>query len=251
MGAHRRQQRWSTRPALQNFGSRSSQWPVVKPLTACLILVLAVAGAGCSSSSRHAATHRPPPEPPRIGRVAGVQLVPSLNLETRPGSTLRDDCRWTARSIGYSVACPGLLPHGAVASAAGPACPEKYVARFMHPACTGGRLALLSIEWADPRRVGHLVIVATAGALPPRSAVTAPVRPLPEDHIRVLQRTRFRGHLARWLSVPSAPSSAFSHHLVLYWVQGAHAYLVGFHGLDKGARALDLKVAKSVRLIEP
>lgn len=214
-------------------------------------LLISTIAAGCSHHAGRTSTSSQPARGGRSGRVAGVTLLPSLTMQTRGNSTLHSDCRRTARALGFPVMCPTLLPKGSRASTASPACPAAYVDLFIHPGCTGSRIALLSIEWPTSQRVGHFVMISLPHVLPPLRAVTAPVDPTPDDRVRTIGRVMIPGYQARWLLIPSAPSSALSHHLTLYLTRGSRTYLVGFHGLDPGARALDLEVARTAILSRP
>ena len=61
------------------------------------------------------------------------------------------------------------------------------------------------------------------------------------------------GWRVRWVTVPTATNdgSAFMGHIVLVWTVGRHTYGVGFHGVSRNTRALDLELLRSIRLLRP
>ena len=214
-------------------------------------ITLILAATACAHSVRHQSGSTTGTGPLSARTVEGVRFVPVLHQRSRPGSDVQKDCRRTATAVGFPVPCPRLLPAEAQPTSPGPACPTRYVAMYIHPACVGHGLAFLSVEWPANRRVGHLVISATQRAFEPRRAIAAPVPPVATDTVQIMGATTVRGRHALWLKIPGISSSAYGGHTVLFWKEGGHSYLVGFHGHDPAARSLDVVVARTLILVRP
>lgn len=189
-------------------------------------IVLLVVGSGCGSST------------PQTRLVAGERLLPVDQVTVNRGE-LKQQCRAAARRVGYALPCPQLLPRYATSNFTG------WFGVAEHS-------AVLSVSWETNRRPGHFVIAARPRRLGPLRAITYPARPYlrwdrvePDGHGLVL------GQPATWVKVGPKAGDIFRGHFVLVWSEGGHTYVLGFHGTDQGARALDQAVAESLTMVSP
>jgi hypothetical protein len=222
-----------------------------RPLGTAVVLIglLAVActseaGPAPSSVSRpSSASHvtSPAPTPTSTG-------TPTVELAAAPPAVARD-CAATARSVGYAVACPTLLPVGSST--------VRDVPDFMTPAADRGPLAhwvAFNAEFPaegtdlDPGYLGgkgHLAIVISPRPASARQMIYhGSVGQIPfagSDHVD--------GVTGRWYVVIG--ESLFTSHLVLVWTVGGHSYAVGFHSLGQDSRRLGLQVARHLALVPP
>lgn len=209
------------------------------------VLVISGLLAGCGGNSAADATAR---------IVAGLRLVPTRAMQFTPANeTVDDQCRNTATKLGYPVPCPGLLPLGSYPTIvqAGPFA-GQYQQAYIHPGFGSARdFSFSSIEWQDPSRPAHLVVVGSPTLLDVRRIIFMPLRPGPLDHVVVLGKEKLGSFQATWVSVPASSSTAFGGHLVIVWSTRDHTYALGFHGTGRRARSLDLAVWNSIRLVPP
>jgi hypothetical protein len=199
---------------------------------AVALLAAALLAAGCGASPERESLRT---------RVAGVQLV-------RASATVRSQCERAAQELGYPVPCPGVLPKGSFST---PPVIEGCRLRLIGPGCFQWRRWLAgSIEFPSKVRVSHLVIQGSPRSEPPERFVHGPAW-WPGAKVEVVGRERLRGRSAQWIRVPECSGATLGGHLLLMWTEDNHTYGVGFHGYDRGARALDLVVANSLTMLAP
>lgn len=189
------------------------------------VVVLLVVGSGCGSSM------------PETRVVAGERLLPVDQVTVNRGE-LKQQCRAAARRVGYAVPCPQLLPRYAT---------SNFTGWFG----VAGGSAFLSVSWDDKSRIGHLVIAARPRRLDPLQAVTFPARPHPRGDRVEPSHGRVLGKPTVWVKLGPKAENIFRGHLALVWSMGSHTYVLGFHGTDQGARALDQAVAESLIMVSP
>lgn len=208
---------------------------------AASILASCFLTAGCSSDGnregRTAATDD-------AVRVAGIKLVPVTE-------EVRGQCRTTARTLGYRVPCPTVLPEGARPTpVAGPLATSPFADDFIHPGFRGfSRWAFLTVDFPAEDLEGHLVISASPTIVDARHF--AYLEPAPGEDVVVESELRFRGQRAEWVRVPQSSSSIFGGHTVLLWSEEGHSYGVGFHGVGARVRELNRAIAEGMKLIGP
>jgi hypothetical protein len=174
-------------------------------------------------------------------RVAGVDLVPA-------SSAVRRQCQRAAEELGYPVPCPGVLPKESYSTAP---IIEGCRLRLIGPGCFQWRRWLAgSIEFPSRVRVSHLVIQGSPRPEPPARFVHGPAW-WPGAKVEIVGRDRLRGRPAQWIRVPEDSGATLGGHLLLMWTESDHTYGVGFHGYDRGARALDLAVSSSLTMVAP
>jgi hypothetical protein len=187
------------------------------------------------------------PQHVRVRRVIeGVFLVASPPL-------MAAQCAATARRLGYTLACPALVPLGArPANSPSDNCP-RFGNPWVSQGCDGEASHEFSnLAWPTSTRIGHFVLIASNGIESPETIIYSPLRSNAHiAHISLHGSSRVQGHRAQWATVPEGGESAFGGHLVLVWSIGHHTYALGFHGTDKTARELDLAIAQTLRFVSP
>ena len=192
------------------------------------------------------------------GSHVGASSAPSLRLDlpfVRASAALRERCRLTARSVGYAVPCPTLVPRGLLPTsiAARPECRFEIVGTppCPHPGKWRGWV-VGSSEVADRQ---HLVINASPRPLTDDAKVVNGPAWYPGARVQTLGWVRVNGRKMREVYVPPATNdgSAFMSHLVLIWTERGHTYAVGFHNLHGIQRTLrlDIALAQGIVLVGP
>jgi hypothetical protein len=179
-----------------------------------------------------------------------------LPLEfVRAPASLRRDCSRTARAVGYAVPCPTRVPRRLVPTP--PAGPSGCVVRIVGRGCGGAwtRWVTGSSEVAGAFPPQHLVLTASSRPVHDYAKATHGPGWYPAARVEVGEWTRVNGRRMRWVFLPPETNegSAFADHLVLVWTAGGHTYAVGFHVTTTraAARALDLELARHLRLVSP
>jgi hypothetical protein len=207
--------------------------------TAAMVLACLLA-AGCSDDGEQ-----------QVSSSAGGVAKRDFRLVESPPA-VRSQCVMTAKRLGYSVPCPGLLPtYSDPTPVHDPALTDlPFVDDYVRPGFRGYRKWMfLTVDFPTAVREGHLVI--SASPHPVDALHFMSLRPSPYDRIERAAEIRLRGHRAEVVRVLVSDGSIFQRHTLLLWTEGGHTYGVGFHGLDKEAARLDLQVARSIRLFRP
>lgn len=172
---------------------------------------------------------------------------------------VHSDCASTAKSVGYVVPCPTLLPLGMEATEPVHGCAFRIVAPVGWAGCRGVRPNGWFFGSGDVigRGAGapgfqHLVLFAAPRVIHnPARAIDGPaVFPEPVQRRGVVD---VDGLPMSLYIVPMGNPSAFRGHLVLVWTEHHHTYAYGFHvtGTISAARALDLEVARHLEAVAP
>lgn len=184
---------------------------------------------------------------------AGVEIVGPDDVElVRAPDVVAAQCRHTAERLRYPIPCPGLLPEGSRPTpVTDPALADlPFADDYMRPGFRGyRRWAFLSVEFPSETREGHLVISASPAPVAPRKFMS--LRPSPHDKLDFAGSVQLRGKQAEIVRVLVSDGSIFQRHTVLLWTERGHTYGIGFHGLDREAEGLDLRIARSIRLVAP
>lgn len=169
-------------------------------------------------------------EPPRGATVvAGLYLVP-------PEGSLQGHCRRAAEHLGFTVACPSLVPG-----------PEGSI----HVSDLGGEESLILEAGfrAPPDYVGvggephgHLWVIST------RPSHAGDSQSCFDPHPG--GRTRIRGRPGRWVTC-SEGAEINGGHIVLVWVESGVSHAVSLHGHTRTNRRLALALAERLVLIAP
>jgi hypothetical protein len=213
---------------------RSSKegWTIVRAYRAARLLALALLASGCGADSERWTS---------ASQVAGVELVPASAAVLR-------QCQRAANELGYAVPCPGVLPRGSYSTP--PVIPGCRL-YLVGTGCFEWRRWLIgSIEFPSKVRVSHLVIQGSPLPRSPERFVHGPAW-WPGAKVEIVGRQRLRGRAAQWIEVPEGSGSTLGGHLVLMWTENGHNYGIGFHGHDRGARALDLAVTRRLTMVAP
>jgi len=184
---------------------------------------------------------------------AGIEILGPHDVElVRAPAVVARQCRLTATRLGYPIPSPRRLPEGSRPTAVvdpgliGLAFADDYV----RPGFRGyRRWAFLTVEFPSETREGHFVISVSPRIVDPLHFMS--LRPSPRDRLDLAGQVRRPNGKAQVVRVLTSEGSIFQRHTVLLWSEGGHIYGVGFHGLDEEARRLNLRVARSIRLVAP
>jgi hypothetical protein len=218
---------------------------VLRTICACA-LAAAIGCVGCR------ATH------------ARVSSAPPVKLDlpfVRASAALRERCRLTARSVGYAVPCPTLVPRGLAPTriAVRPECRFEIVGLPPCPHPGKWRAWVVGSSEVDDRLTGdvlqHLVINASPRPLTDDAKVVDGPGWYRSARVQNLGSVRVNGRKMREVFVPPATNdgSAFMSHVVLIWTECGHTYAVGFHnrhGIQRTLR-LDIALAQGIVLVGP
>ena len=160
------------------------------------------------------------------------------------GAALREQCRSTARSLGYPVPCLRKVP--------------RQMGRLGGLAFIGQGPPGSWRQWAvGSTSVGpeHLVTTASPRRLSSDAKVVNGPAWYPRARVQPMGRVTINGWRMHAVYVPPATNdgSAFAHHVVLIWTVGDHTYGFGFHNL-RGLRItlqLDKELARHLILVGP
>lgn len=187
-------------------------------------------------------------------KIAGVVLLPAqrMRLDTGSTDTTLEVCHQAAHTLGFAVACPKLLPDGAIADVGSSAANCPGLVMDLGPGCGDERAySFASIQFPTDAREGHLVIIGAPRRMSAKDIINSPVPPPGQAPVVIEGTVAVARRLAQVVRVAPSSATALGGHLVLVWTVGAHTYALGFHGLDAGARALDLVVAASIDMVQP
>jgi hypothetical protein len=161
-------------------------------------------------------------------------------------SGVSENCRTTARAVGYPVPCPTRLPVGL-----GP--------NVTDPGGMGGsdkswRGWVIGSSGTEDQ---HLVITASPRPLTNYAKLVNGPAWYPNERVRPLAWERINGRRMRAVYVPPATNdgSAFMDHVVLIWTESGHTYGFGFHvGFHNAAGIgrtlhLDKELAQYIELV--
>jgi hypothetical protein len=249
--------------ALRATGLLSAGNAVVR-IAACLIAGALLAGviAGCGGAGHRASLLPPRTRAQRSAAQLTTTAVVTV-VKTVPfapvTSEVHNDCAYTARTVGYAVPCPKLLPLGMEATEPVHGCQFRIVAPVGWPGCAGVRPNGWFFGSGDVigRGAGgpgfqHLVLFAAPRLVhSPARAVDGPtVFPEPVQRRGLIEVDGLR---MTFYMVPMDNPSAFRGHLVLLWAEHGHTYVYGFHvtGTIEAARALDLEVVHHLETVAP
>jgi hypothetical protein len=172
------------------------------------------------------------PTPPGAIRVDGVYLVPAKR-------SLVTYCRRAARTAGFRVPCPTLVPvpAGSVGGCVG-------LGR-----CVGHGIFVLEGSFNGPP--GYVGAEGRGGHLWFFAAVANRVNQIQccGGH-RQEASFAVHGHRASWLEYPPG-SDLNSGHVLLEWRERGVVYAVSLHGHSELNRQLDALLARRVQLIAP
>ena len=216
---------------------------------ALVALASLAATAGCSSersTSRHV---RLP-----------VSFVPT-------GVAVIGQCRVAARTLGYAVPCPTLIPRGLVGTPIGiptrdgkfqtqPGCKPRFPIAGLSPckpiSNDQKNWIFGSSQVALPRE--HLVIRGSPRPINDYATALGVEGLDPSKRVKLGGWITLHGWRARWVFVPvRGNESIFLGHVALVWTTGRHTYAVGFHDWNRRAvtKAMDVELLRSIRMVAP
>jgi hypothetical protein len=233
-------------------------------IAACLMTTALLMGviAGCGADQHP--PHRPrSPRRPQIPAAWLTTTAVTAAVDSVPfapaSSAVHADCAETARTVGYLVPCPTLLPLGMEATEPVHGCRFRIVAPVGWAGCRGVAPNGWFFGSGDVAGRGggnpgfqHLVLFAAPRVVRnPARAIDGPTV-FPE---RVQRRgvVDVDGVRMTFYMVPMDNPSAFRGHLVLLWDEHGHTYVYGFHvtATIPAARALDLELVLHLTPVAP
>jgi len=189
-----------------------------------------------------------------VAAAAVVTLAAPGDRQFVPASSgLVNECRTTARAVGYPVPCPMRVPVGLTETGAnGPTgCVLHIIGAGGKGGCATSWRGWVVGSATTPDE--HLVITASPTPLRDYAKVVNGPAWYPAARVRPLTSLRINGWHVRAVFVPSATNdgSAFAHHVVLIWTVRGHIYGLGFHDVRgiQPTLALDEELVRGVRLV--
>ncbi len=212
-------------------------------------LVVSVLAAACD---RTVSAPVPPSVASSIPGPTSSGIVDGSVLVVAPASFLQE-CRETAREVGYAVPCPWRILSGGQPPPGFASCRIGLIG----PGGVGG----CSHAWrgwvVGSMQTDQQHLVLQASPEPVRSLAKMVNGPgwYPGASVKRLGIVRVGGWAMRQVYADPATNegSVFAGHIVLVWTTGGHTYALGFHqsGSREETELLNEAVARSVTLVPP